>query len=88
MSNKPDGIFGLFDVVRDFYAHGIDEHPWVLINTVRIEVSDYIKEPKNAIWFIAHCLPLCRWTLLEFHLQFCNEGCAVLAHLCAFVCGI
>ena len=30
MSNKPDGIFGLFDVVRDFYAHGIDEHPWVL----------------------------------------------------------
>lgn len=31
MVQKPDGIFGLFDVVRDFYAHGIDEHPWVLV---------------------------------------------------------
>lgn len=36
MSNKPDGIFGLFDVVRDFYAHGIDEHPWVLFLVVII----------------------------------------------------
>ena len=36
MSNKPDGIFGLFDVVRDFYAHGIDEHPWVAILVIII----------------------------------------------------
>lgn len=36
MDNKPDGIFGLFDVVRDFYAHGIDEHPWVLILVIII----------------------------------------------------
>lgn len=36
MNNKPDGIFGLFDVVRDFYAHGIDEHPWVLILVIII----------------------------------------------------
>ena len=34
--HKPDGIFGLFDVVRDFYAHGIDEHPWVLILVIII----------------------------------------------------
>lgn len=31
MHNKPDGIFGVFDVVRDFYAHGIDEHLWVFL---------------------------------------------------------
>lgn len=36
MAQKPDGIFGLFDVVRDFYAHGIDEHPWVLILVIII----------------------------------------------------
>lgn len=36
MNNKPDGIFGLFDVVRDFYAHGIDEHPWVLFLVIII----------------------------------------------------
>ena len=36
MDNKPDGIFGLFDVVRDFYAHGIDEHPWVLFLVIII----------------------------------------------------
>ena len=24
---QPDGIFELFNVVRDFYEHGIDEHP-------------------------------------------------------------
>ena len=35
-SNGTDGIFGLFDVVRDFYAHGIDEHPWVLILVIII----------------------------------------------------
>ena len=23
---QPDGIFGIFEVVKDFYAHGIDEH--------------------------------------------------------------
>lgn len=33
---KPDGIFGLFDVVRDFYAHGIDEHPWVFFLVIFI----------------------------------------------------
>ena len=26
MDQKPDGIFGVFEVVRDFYNHGIDEH--------------------------------------------------------------
>ena len=26
--HKPDGIFGIFQVVKDFYEHGIDEHPW------------------------------------------------------------
>lgn len=31
MVRKPDGIFGVFDVVRDFYAHGIDEHLWVFL---------------------------------------------------------
>lgn len=36
MVQKPDGIFGLFDVVRDFYAHGIDEHPWVAILVIII----------------------------------------------------
>lgn len=29
--HKPDGIFGIFDVVRDFYIHGIDEHLWVFL---------------------------------------------------------
>lgn len=33
---QPDGIFGLFNVVRDFYEHGIDEHPWVAILVVII----------------------------------------------------
>ena len=31
MHSKPDGIFGLFDVIRDFYEHGIDDHPWVFL---------------------------------------------------------
>lgn len=31
MHDKPDGIFGVFDVVRDFYIHGIDEHLWVFL---------------------------------------------------------
>lgn len=29
--NKPDGIFGIFQVVKDFYDHGIDEHLWVFL---------------------------------------------------------
>lgn len=33
---QPDGIFDLFNVVRDFYEHGIDEHPWVAILMVII----------------------------------------------------
>lgn len=33
---QPDGIFELFNVVRDFYEHGIDEHPWVVILMVII----------------------------------------------------
>lgn len=36
MVQEPDGIFGLFDVVRDFYAHGIDEHPWVFFLVIVI----------------------------------------------------
>ena len=34
--NRPDGIFGIFDVVRDFYEHGIDEHLWVFLLMVVI----------------------------------------------------
>lgn len=34
--HKPDGIFGVFDVVRDFYEHGIDEHLWVFLLMVII----------------------------------------------------
>ena len=33
---QPDGIFELFNVVRNFYEHGIDEHPWVAILMVII----------------------------------------------------
>lgn len=29
--HKPNGIFGIFDVVKEFYEYGIDEHPWVLM---------------------------------------------------------
>lgn len=29
--HKPDGIFGVFEVVKDFYEHGIDEHLWVFL---------------------------------------------------------
>ena len=28
---KRDGIFGVFEVVKDFYEHGIDEHLWVFL---------------------------------------------------------
>lgn len=34
--HKPDGIFGILDVVRDFYEHGIDEHLWVFLLMVVI----------------------------------------------------
>lgn len=36
MAKQPDGIFELLNVVRDFYEHGIDEHPWVAILMVII----------------------------------------------------
>ena len=36
MHNKPDGIFGIFQVVKDFYDHGIDEHLWVFLLMVII----------------------------------------------------
>ena len=32
----PDGIFGIFQVVKDFYDHGIDEHLWVFLLMVII----------------------------------------------------
>ena len=41
MAQKPDGIFGVFDVVRDFYAHGIDEHLWVFLLMIII-ASDIV----------------------------------------------
>lgn len=34
--HKPDGIFGIFQVVKDFYEHGIDEHLWVFLLMVII----------------------------------------------------
>ena len=36
MHNKPDGIFGIFEVVKDFYEHGIDEHLWVFLLMIAI----------------------------------------------------
>lgn len=39
--HKPDGIFGIFQVVKDFYDHGIDEHLWVFMLMVII-FSDII----------------------------------------------
>lgn len=39
--HKLDGIFGVFDVVRDFYAHGIDEHLWVFLLMIII-LSDIV----------------------------------------------
>ena len=41
MHHKPDGIFGVFDVVRDFYIHGIDDHLWVFLLMIII-FSDII----------------------------------------------
>lgn len=34
--SQPDGIFGIFNVVRDFYEHGIDDHLWVFLLMVII----------------------------------------------------
>lgn len=34
--HKPDGIFGIFQVVKDFYDHGIDEHLWAFLLMVVI----------------------------------------------------
>lgn len=39
--HKPDGIFGIFQVVKDFYEHGIDEHLWVFLLMLVI-VADII----------------------------------------------
>lgn len=36
MLNKPDGIWGILDVVRNFYEHGIDDHLWVFLLMVVI----------------------------------------------------
>ena len=33
---QPDGIFGIFNVVRDFYEHGIDDHLWVFLLMITI----------------------------------------------------
>lgn len=33
---QPDGIFGIFNVVREFYEHGIDDHLWVFLLMVII----------------------------------------------------
>lgn len=33
---QPDGIFGIFNLVRDFYEHGIDDHLWVFLLMVII----------------------------------------------------
>lgn len=29
--HKPNGIFGIFDAVKQFYEYGIYDHPWVLM---------------------------------------------------------
>lgn len=39
--HKPDGIFGVFQVVKDFYDHGIDEHLWVFLLMIII-ASDIV----------------------------------------------
>lgn len=33
---QQDGIFGIFNVVRDFYEHGIDDHLWVFLLMITI----------------------------------------------------
>lgn len=39
--HKPDGIFGVFEVVKDFYEHGIDDHLWVFLLMIII-ASDIV----------------------------------------------
>lgn len=39
--NKPDGIWGILDVVRNFYEHGIDDHLWVFLLMIII-ASDIV----------------------------------------------
>lgn len=39
--NKADGIWGILDVVRNFYEHGIDDHIWVFLLMIVI-ASDII----------------------------------------------
>lgn len=34
--HKPNGVFGIFDVVKEFYEYGIDEHLWVFLLVVII----------------------------------------------------
>ena len=41
MHSKPDGIFGIFDVVRDFYEQCIYDHLWVFLLMIII-FSDII----------------------------------------------
>lgn len=41
MHHRPDGLFGIFQVVKDFYEHGIDEHLWVFLLMVVI-VADIV----------------------------------------------
>lgn len=40
--HKPDGIFGIFRVVKDFYEHGIDEHLWVFLLMVVIVADIFL----------------------------------------------
>ena len=39
MDQKPDGIFGIIEIVRDFYAHGIDEHMIVFVLMVVVALD-------------------------------------------------
>lgn len=40
--HKPDGLFGIFDVVRDFYEHGIDDHIWVFLLMIVIGADIFL----------------------------------------------
>lgn len=40
--HKPDGIFGIFQVVKDFYEHGIDEHLWVFLLMIVIAADIFL----------------------------------------------
>lgn len=39
MDQKPDGIFGIIEIVRDFYDHGIDEHMIVFVLMVVVALD-------------------------------------------------